>query len=193
MPTLTKEECLELESMNITYDEMAKVCGYKMSPNNIAQCFIKYGIKHKTKVDYVLENVDFNEGSNLYLARKYKVSLSTIKRAKRKKKMIVVVNFSSRKDGNCYRISGVVKKHFKNKKVKILSLAQIGLQEHSKNMIGNAAVLINGYSQHGKVEDMINTIKSEDFDVVNMSIHDNGVYPFHPQLNMNINNWYHSQ
>lgn len=35
--------------------------------------------------------------------------------------MIVVVNFSSRKDGNCYRISGVVKKHFKNKKVKIFN------------------------------------------------------------------------
>lgn len=33
--------------------------------------------------------------------------------------MIVVVNFSSRKDGNCYRISGVIKKHFKDKKVKI--------------------------------------------------------------------------
>lgn len=36
-----------------------------------------------------------------------------------------------------------------NKKVKLLSLAQIGLQEHSKNMVGNAAVLINGYNQFG--------------------------------------------
>ena len=35
--------------------------------------------------------------------------------------MIVVVNFSSRKDGNCYRISGVIKKHFKEKKVKIFN------------------------------------------------------------------------
>lgn len=35
--------------------------------------------------------------------------------------MIVVVNFSSRKDGNCYRISGVVKKHYKDKKVKIFN------------------------------------------------------------------------
>lgn len=35
--------------------------------------------------------------------------------------MIVVVNFSSRKDGNCYRISGVVKKHYKAKKVKIFN------------------------------------------------------------------------
>lgn len=33
--------------------------------------------------------------------------------------------------------------------VKLLSFAQIGLQEHSKNMVGNAAVLINGYNQFG--------------------------------------------
>ena len=33
--------------------------------------------------------------------------------------MIVVVNFSSRKDGNCYQISGVIKRHFREKKVKI--------------------------------------------------------------------------
>lgn len=33
--------------------------------------------------------------------------------------MIVVVNFSSRKEGNCYRISGVIKKHYREKKVKI--------------------------------------------------------------------------
>jgi len=47
----------------------------------------------------------------------------------------------------------------KDKKVKLISFAQIGLQEHSKNMIGNAAVLINGYSSHEGVSDMINTIK----------------------------------
>ena len=42
-----------------------------------------------------------------------------------------------------------------SKKVKILSLAQIGLQEHSKNMVGNAAVLINGYNQFGDYSEMI--------------------------------------
>lgn len=40
------------------------------------------------------------------------------------------------------------------KKVKILSFAQIGLQEHSKNMVGNAAVLINGYYQYGNIEEI---------------------------------------
>ena len=48
----------------------------------------------------------------------------------------------------------------KDKKVKLISFAQIGLQEHSKNMIGNAAVLINGYSQFGGKEEMIEKIKT---------------------------------
>lgn len=39
-------------------------------------------------------------------------------------------------------------------KVKVLSLAQIGLQEHSKNMVGNAAVLINGYNQFGNIKEI---------------------------------------
>lgn len=48
----------------------------------------------------------------------------------------------------------------KDKKVKILSLAQIGLQEHSKNMVGNAAVLINGYYQYGNPKEIEQQLKS---------------------------------
>ncbi len=47
----------------------------------------------------------------------------------------------------------------KDKKVKLISFAQIGLQEHSKTMVGNAAVLINGYNQYGTNTEMIQTIK----------------------------------
>lgn len=35
-----------------------------------------------------------------------------------------------------------------NYEVELLTLAQIGLQEHSGTMVGNAAVLINGYNQY---------------------------------------------
>lgn len=48
----------------------------------------------------------------------------------------------------------------KDKKVKLISFAQIGLQEHSKTMVGNAAVLINGFNQYGSNSEMINTIKT---------------------------------
>lgn len=47
----------------------------------------------------------------------------------------------------------------KNKKVKMISFAQIGLQEHAPRMIGNAAVIINGYSQYPGVEEQIEKIR----------------------------------
>lgn len=47
----------------------------------------------------------------------------------------------------------------KNGKVKRISLAQIGLQEHSKSLVGNAAVLINGYNQFNNSDEIINKIK----------------------------------
>lgn len=46
----------------------------------------------------------------------------------------------------------------KDKKAKLCSFAQIGLQEHSPRMIGNAAVLINGYSQFDGVDIQIGKI-----------------------------------
>lgn len=46
-----------------------------------------------------------------------------------------------------------------NHQVKLLTLAQIGLQEHSKNMVGNAAVLINGYNQFGSTKEIEKQMK----------------------------------
>lgn len=49
----------------------------------------------------------------------------------------------------------------KQSNVSFISLAQIGLQEHSPNMVGNAAVLINGFSTFDiNREDIENKIKS---------------------------------
>ena len=44
-----------------------------------------------------------------------------------------------------------------NGKVKRITLAQIGLQEHKKDLVGNAAVLINGYNQYND-KDIVNRI-----------------------------------
>lgn len=58
----------------------------------------------------------------------------------------------------------------KNHEVKMISFAQIGLQEHSPKMIGNAAVLINGYSEYpgvteqiGKIKEFMESIKYQGF------------------------------
>lgn len=44
-------------------------------------------------------------------------------------------------------------------KVKRITFAQIGLQEHAYNLVGNAAVLINGYNQFGNTDKTIKMIK----------------------------------
>ena len=46
----------------------------------------------------------------------------------------------------------------KNKKTKLVSFAEIGLQEHSSRMIGNAAVVINGYGEYPGVTEQIKKI-----------------------------------
>jgi len=47
----------------------------------------------------------------------------------------------------------------KNSKVKLVSLAQIGLQEHASRMVGNAAILMNGYNSYdGNVSEMVDKI-----------------------------------
>ncbi len=45
-----------------------------------------------------------------------------------------------------------------NKKVRMISFAQIGLQEHTRSMVGNAAVLINGYNQFGGTKEITDKI-----------------------------------
>lgn len=47
----------------------------------------------------------------------------------------------------------------KDAKVKRITLAQIGLQEHAYNLVGNASVMINGYNQFGKTEEVIEMVK----------------------------------
>ncbi|MCQ2449420.1 MAG: carboxylate--amine ligase [Clostridia bacterium] len=45
-------------------------------------------------------------------------------------------------------------------KVRMLTLAQIGLQEHTRAMVGNAAVLINGYNQYGGTAEITEKIRT---------------------------------
>lgn len=47
----------------------------------------------------------------------------------------------------------------KNHHVKLVSFAQIGLQEHTHTGIGNCTVLINGYNEHGNYDEQIQKMK----------------------------------
>ncbi len=47
----------------------------------------------------------------------------------------------------------------KNSKVKRITLAQIALQEHKKDLVGNAAVLINGYNEFNNTNEIVEKIR----------------------------------
>ncbi|MBE6138606.1 MAG: carboxylate--amine ligase [Firmicutes bacterium] len=47
----------------------------------------------------------------------------------------------------------------KNHKVKLVSFAQIGLQEHTHTGIGNCTVLVSGYNEHGDCTEQIEKMK----------------------------------
>ena len=47
-----------------------------------------------------------------------------------------------------------------NHQVELLTLAQIGLQEHTSSMVGNAAVLINGYNQYTTSDEIVRQMKT---------------------------------
>lgn len=47
----------------------------------------------------------------------------------------------------------------KNHKVKLVSFAQIGLQEHTHTGVGNCTVLVNGYNEHGNYDEQIEKMK----------------------------------
>lgn len=48
----------------------------------------------------------------------------------------------------------------KDKKAKLATFAQIGLQEHTPTGIGNCTVLVNGYDEHGYKEEIIYNLKN---------------------------------
>lgn len=48
----------------------------------------------------------------------------------------------------------------RNHKVKLVSFAQIGLQEHTSTGVGNCTVLINGYNEHGNYDEQIKKMKN---------------------------------
>ncbi len=49
----------------------------------------------------------------------------------------------------------------RNGKVKLMTFAQIALQEHTKTGIGNATVVVNGVSTHGEYKEIVEKLKEE--------------------------------
>ena len=48
----------------------------------------------------------------------------------------------------------------KNKKVQLMTFAQIGLQERNPGGIGNCTLLVNGFNEHGYDEKIVEPLKT---------------------------------
>lgn len=105
-------------------------------------------------------HIKFEGKNKIYKLNTYEELKSTISAIKNGgyKGVLIIQEFIPGDDS--YLFDAVVYSD-SNAKVKLISLAQIGLQEHSKNMVGNAAVLINGYNTYNiDPTNLINQIKS---------------------------------
>lgn len=114
-------------------------------------------LKPSNVVSY--NHMDFEGKKKIYKIEdeeELKIVIKKIKEAKYKDTLIIQEFI----EGNDSHLFDAVVYADRNKKVKLVSFAQIGLQEHASKMVGNAAVLMNGYNTFdGNVKEMVEKIK----------------------------------
>ena len=100
-------------------------------------------MKPANVVEY--NHVDFEGKNKIYKINSREELLDTIKRIKDSKynDRLIIQEFIPGDDSYLYDSVVYIDK---KGKCRVISLAQIGLQERTKTMVGNAAVLINGFS-----------------------------------------------
>ena len=117
----------------------------------------KFIIKPSNVIEY--NHISFEGKNKIYKVEDYETLVNTVNKIVENgyKDTLILQEFIPGDDS--YLFDSVVYCG-KDKKVKFISFAQIGLQEHSKTMVGNAAVLINGFNQFGDNSAMINKIRT---------------------------------
>ncbi len=114
-------------------------------------------IKPANVVEY--NHIDFNGKCKIYKLNSYEELNETINLIYNNgyNDILIIQEFIEGNDDNLF--DAVLYVNTKGK-VEFMSFAQIGLQERTSTMVGNAAVLINGFNTtKGDVNNQINTIK----------------------------------
>lgn len=86
---LTKNDCVYLESLNLSYKQMLEFISIRTTENALAKSFLKYGIKHKTKYERIKINIlkgGYIDKPTSLLAKKYDCNVKLIQRIKREYK-----------------------------------------------------------------------------------------------------------
>ena len=138
------------------YLDIPNTIYYKCTNKSLPKIDIKYPIIIKPANVVMYNHIAFPGKEKIYKVNKEKDALNIIENIKAGgyTDTLIIQEFIPGDDS--YLFDSVT---YSNKKGKVtdMTFAQIGLQEHKKTMIGNAAVLINGFNTY-KV-DIIPTIK----------------------------------
>lgn len=121
---------------------------YDCSKNTKFNKKMTYPVILKPSNVIMYNHIDFEGKNKIYKVETEEELLNIIDKIKSSgyKDILIVQDFIPGDDSYLFDAVAYVDKNYK---VKLLTLAQIGLQEHSKAMVGNAAVLINGYNEFG--------------------------------------------
>lgn len=163
-------------SLNIIKSLIDKEVFYKTYQDSILDfpkmLFFEVKSKEKIVVDFMYpvivkpadvvsyNHIDFEGKNKIYKIENETELLNVINKIKNSgyKGTLIIQEYIPGDDS--YLFDSVVYSD-KNAKVKLISFAQIGLQEHTKHMVGNAAVLINGFNAYdGNVPEMVEKIKN---------------------------------
>ncbi len=138
--------------------DFPKTYYYDCSQDRLFQDKLTYPIVVKPCNVIEYNHLDFEGKNKIYKLENEGELQEVLKRIKENgyKSKLVIQEFIPGDDSHLFDAVVYCDRH---KKVKLLSFAQIGLQERSKNMVGNAAVLINGYSEFPGVREMAENIK----------------------------------
>ena len=147
-----------------TYDNsilsFPKTIYYDCKDNNNPNINFNYPVIIKPSNVVSYNHIEFDGKKKIYKVEnelELNNVISTIKKANYKDTLIIQ-EFIPGDDSHLF---DAVVYADRNKTVKLVSFAQIGLQEHGHRMVGNAAVLMNGYNTFdGNVDEMIDKIKT---------------------------------
>ncbi len=130
---------------------------YDCSKNDKLEIEFMYPIILKAADVVSYRRINFEGKKKIYKIESKKELNQTIKAIKKAgyKNTLIVQEYIPGDDSNLF---DCVIYSDKEKKVKRIALAQIGLQEHSADLVGNAAVMINGYNEHNDSKEVIEMV-----------------------------------
>jgi len=157
--TVVNKEIFYKTYANNKFITLPKTIYYDCSKNENINMNFDYPIIVKPADVVTYRQIEFTGKNKIYKIEKYEdltSTISCIKKGGYRGKLIIQEYIP----GDDSHLFDCVVYSDKNAKVKRMSFAQIGLQEHTYNLVGNAAVLINGYNQYGNTDKILASLKA---------------------------------